>query len=385
MMKRIIWVISGLNRRMMKLLVALALIAYIASVWGTYTNMRSIQEHGEMKIEERIDEAVAPLREKIRDLELSFSQKYPPVKFLSEKDRKRILITGGAGFVGSHLTDKLMMDGHEVTVVDNFFTGRKRNVEHWIGHENFELINHDVVEPLYIEGLAKRVGARLLLASTSEVYGDPEVHPQNEEYWGHVNPIGPRACYDEGKRVAETMCYAYMKQEGVEVRVARIFNTFGSRMHMNDGRVVSNFILQALQGEPLTVYGSGSQTRAFQYVSDLVNGLVSLMNSNISSPVNLGNPEEHTILEFAELIRSLVVSRSQIQFLPEAQDDPRRRRPDIRKAKMMLGWEPVVPLEEGLNKTIQYFSRELEHQANNQYIPKPKAARQKKGRPRQHN
>ncbi|KAG7282630.1 hypothetical protein CRUP_021304 [Coryphaenoides rupestris] len=196
---------------------------------------------------------------------------------------------------------------------------------------------------------------------------DPEVHPQNEEYWGHVNPIGPRACYDEGKRVAETMCYAYMKQEGVEVRVARIFNTFGSRMHMNDGRVV---------------YGSGSQTRAFQYVSDLVNGLVLLMNSNISSPVNLGNPEEHTILEFARLIKSLVVSRSQIQFLPEAPDDPQRRRPDIRKAKLMLGWEPVVLLEEGLNKTIQYFSRELEQQANNQYIPKPKAARMKKGRPR---
>ncbi|XP_054471026.1 UDP-glucuronic acid decarboxylase 1 isoform X2 [Anoplopoma fimbria] len=240
----------------------------------------------------------------------------------------------------------------------------------------------NTIGTLNMLGLAKRVGARLLLASTSEVYGDPEVHPQNEEYWGHVNPIGPRACYDEGKRVAETMCYAYMKQEGVEVRVARIFNTFGSRMHMNDGRVVSNFILQALQGEPLTVYGTGSQTRAFQYVSDLVNGLVLLMNSNISSPVNLGNPEEHTILEFALLIKSLVVSRSQIQFLPEAQDDPQRRKPDIRKAKMMLGWEPVVPLEEGLNKTIQYFSRELEHQANNQYIPKPKAARMKKGRPR---
>uniref|UniRef100_M4AB13 UDP-glucuronic acid decarboxylase 1 n=1 Tax=Xiphophorus maculatus TaxID=8083 RepID=M4AB13_XIPMA len=368
---------------------------------------RSIQENGDVKIEQKIDEvsfgkifAICCTLMVLKSHSLkTFSQKYPPVKFLSEKDRKRILITGGAGFVGSHLTDKLMMDGHELTVVDNFFTGRKRNVEHWIGHENFELINHDVVEPLYIEvdqiyhlaspasppnymynpiktlktntigtlnmlGLAKRVGARLLLASTSEVYGDPEVHPQNEDYWGHVNPIGPRACYDEGKRVAETMCYAYMKQEGVEVRVARIFNTFGSRMHMNDGRVVSNFILQALQGEPLTVYGTGSQTRAFQYVSDLVNGLVLLMNSNISSPVNL------------------VMSRSQIQFLSEAQDDPQRRRPDIRKAKMMLGWEPVVPLEEGLNKTIQYFSRELEHQANNQYIPKPKAARMKKGRPR---
>ncbi|KAI3355829.1 hypothetical protein L3Q82_004397 [Scortum barcoo] len=225
--------------------------------------------------------AVAPLREKIRDLEQSFSQKYPPVKFLSEKDRKRILITGGAGFVGSHLTDKLMMDGHEVTVVDNFFTGRKRNVEHWIGHENFELINHDVVEPLYIEvdqiyHLASPASPpnymynpiKTLKTNTIGTLNmlDPEVHPQNEEYWGHVNPIGPRACYDEGKRVAETMCYSYMKQEGVEVRVARIFNTFGSRMHMNDGRVVSNFILQALQGEPLTVYGTGSQTRAFQYV-----------------------------------------------------------------------------------------------------------------------
>uniref|UniRef100_A0A8C2VBI8 UDP-glucuronic acid decarboxylase 1 n=1 Tax=Chinchilla lanigera TaxID=34839 RepID=A0A8C2VBI8_CHILA len=394
---------SAVSRRRMKLLLA---------VWGNFVSMRSIQENSELRIESRIEEIVEPLREKIRDLEKSFTQKYPPVKFLSEKDRKRILVTGGAGFVGSHLTDKLMMDGHEVTVVDNFFTGRKRNVEHWIGHENFELINHDVVEPLYIEvdqiyhlaspasppnymynpiktlktntigtlnmlGLAKRVGARLLLASTSEVYGDPEVHPQSEDYWGHVNPIGPRACYDEGKRVAETMCYAYMKQEGVEVRVARIFNTFGPRMHMNDGRVVSNFILQALQGEPLTVYGSGSQTRAFQY-----GGCCGPYSYNRKSCVPQGNPEEHTILQFAQLIKTLVGSGSEIQFLSEAQDDPQKRKPDIKKAKLMLGWEPVVPLEEGLNKAIHYFRKELEYQANNQYIPKPKPARIKKGRTR---
>uniref|UniRef100_A0AAY4BM94 UDP-glucuronic acid decarboxylase 1 n=1 Tax=Denticeps clupeoides TaxID=299321 RepID=A0AAY4BM94_9TELE len=396
-MMRMTWLITAINRRMMKLLVALALIAYIACDFLSLKN-RSIQEQGELRIEQKIDE-VCLVNWCFVLLIPSMSQKYPPVKFLSERDRKRILITGGAGFVGSHLTDKLMMDGHEVTVVDNFFTGRKRNVEHWIGHENFELINHDVVEPLYIEvdqiyhlaspasppnymynpiktlktntigtlnmlGLAKRVGARLLLASTSEVYGDPEVHPQNEDYWGHVNPIGPRACYDEGKRVAETMCYAYMNHTRYDI------------------------VLQILQeySEPICKYCKHNQILHFscftiKYV-DLVNGLVSLMNGNISSPVNLGNPEEHTILEFAQLIKSLVVSRSQIQFLPEAQDDPQRRRPDIRKAKMLLGWEPVVPLEEGLNKTIQYFRRELEFQANNQYIPKPKAARMKKGRPR---
>uniref|UniRef100_A0A8C5X6H9 UDP-glucuronic acid decarboxylase 1 n=1 Tax=Malurus cyaneus samueli TaxID=2593467 RepID=A0A8C5X6H9_9PASS len=396
--------LTAINRRRMKLLMGLAFVAYVACEYGLFFSFlanRSLQENGDQKVESRIEEVSLVIY-------FQTSETYCSVF---------MFITGGAGFVGSHLTDKLMMDGHEVTVVDNFFTGRKRNVEHWIGHENFELINHDVVEPLYIEvdqiyhlaspasppnymynpiktlktntigtlnmlGLAKRVGARLLLASTSEVYGDPEVHPQNEDYWGHVNPIGPRACYDEGKRVAETMCYAYMKQEGVEVRVARIFNTFGPRMHMNDGRVVSNFILQALQGEPLTVYGPGTQTRAFQYVSDLVNGLVALMNSNVSSPVNLGNPEEHTILEFAQLIKKLVGSGSEIQFLSEAQDDPQKRKPDIRKAKLLLGWEPVVPLEEGLNKAIHYFRKELEYQANNQYIPKPKPARMKKGRTR---
>lgn len=334
-------------------------------------------------------------------------KRYPEVRFLSYKDRKRILITGGAGFVGSHLVDRLMVQGHEVTVADNFFTGRKRNVEHWLGHENFELLNHDIVNPLYIEvdeiyhlaspasppnymynpiktiktntlgtinmlGLAKRVKARLLMASTSEVYGDPEIHPQTEDYWGHVNPIGPRACYDEGKRVAETICYAYEKQDNVEVRVARIFNTFGPRMHMNDGRVVSNFILQAIQGESVTVYGDGQQTRSFQYVSDLVDGLIALMASNYSQPINLGNPDEYTILDFAQIIKKLVGGASEVIHRPAVQDDPHRRKPDITRAKKHLKWQPQVAMMTGINKTIEYFRNELNrkrHSERNVWLP----------------
>jgi len=345
------------------------------------------------QVKELNEKLIVPLEERLAALE-DRQKKHPKVKYLAEKDRKRILITGGAGFVGCHLVNALMLEGHEVTVVDNFFTGRKSNVEQWIGHDNFELINHDVVEPLYIEvdqiyhlaspaspphymynpiktiktntigtlnmlGLAKRVRATLLLASTSEVYGDPEVHPQPETYWGHVNPIGPRACYDEGKRVAETMCYAYQKQEKVNIRVARIFNTYGPRMHMNDGRVVSNFILQALQGQPLTIYGTGSQTRSFQYVTDLVDGLIRLMNSNVSLPVNLGNPDERSIFEFAERIIKLTGSNSEITNQPAVQDDPQKRKPVITRAMDNFGWMPVVPLEEGLIKTVEYFRDEL--------------------------
>ncbi|KAK6194390.1 hypothetical protein SNE40_000030 [Patella caerulea] len=353
------------------------------------------------RYDDSIHNELSILEEKISHLEQQGKKSFPDVKFLTYKDRKRILISGGAGFVGSHLVDRLMLAGHEVTVVDNFFTGRKRNVEHWIGHENFELLHHDIVNPLFIEvdqiyhlaspasppnymynpiktiktntigtinmlGLAKRVRGRLLLASTSEVYGDPEVHPQTEDYWGHVNPIGPRACYDEGKRVAETMCYAYHKQDKLEVRVARIFNTFGPRMHMNDGRVVSNFILQALQNESITVYGDGSQTRSFQYVSDLVDGLIKLMNSNYSQPVNLGNPEEHTIMDFARIIKNLVGGSSKVEKRTAMEDDPRRRRPDITRAKKYLDWEPKVQMLTGINRTIEYFKNELRRSHHSQ-------------------
>ena len=306
----------------------------------------------------------------------------------------RILVTGGAGFIGSHLVDRLMDEGHEVICLDNFYTGHKRNLLKWLGNPYFELIRHDITEPIRLEadqiyhlacpaspvhyqynpvktvktnvmgtlnmlGLAKRVKARLLLASTSEVYGDPEVHPQNEEYWGNVNPIGIRSCYDEGKRIAETLTFDYYRQNNVDVRVARIFNTYGPRMLENDGRVVSNFIVQALKGTPLTVYGDGSQTRSFCYVSNLVEGLIRLMNNEYIGPINLGNPNEYTILELAQTIQNMINPEVEIKFEPLPSDDPRRRRPDITKAKNLLNWEPTVPLQEGLKLTIEDFRQRV--------------------------
>ena len=304
------------------------------------------------------------------------------------------LVTGGAGFIGSHLIDRLMDAGEEVICLDNYFTGRKSNIFRWIGHPRFELIRHDVTEPIKLEvdriwhlacpaspihyqfnpvktaktsflgtynmlGLARRVGARLLLASTSEVYGDPKVHPQPESYWGSVNPIGIRSCYDEGKRIAETLCFDYQRMSGVDVRVARIFNTYGPRMLVDDGRVVSNFIVQALRGEPLTLFGGGSQTRSFCYVSDLVEGLIQLMNSETSGPINLGNPDEFTIRQLAELVRDQINPSLELIDKPLPQDDPQQRQPLIDLAKQYLGWQPTVSLIQGLAPTIDSFRNVL--------------------------
>jgi UDP-glucuronate decarboxylase len=310
--------------------------------------------------------------------------------------RKRILVTGGAGFVGSHLCEALIAAGHEVLCADNFFTGNKANIESLLDHPYFELIRHDVTFPLYVEvdeiynlacpaspihyqhdpvqtlktsvhgainmlGLAKRLKARILQASTSEVYGDPNVHPQPEEYWGNVNPIGPRSCYDEGKRCAETLFFDYHRQFRLPIKVARIFNTYGPRMHPNDGRVVSNFIVQALRGDPITIYGDGKQTRSFCFVSDLVEGLRRLMDSpdDVTGPINLGNPGEFTMIELAEAVIRLTGSASRMAFRPAPVDDPRQRQPDITKARGKLGWEPTIPLEQGLVHTIAYFDKLL--------------------------
>jgi UDP-glucuronate decarboxylase len=306
---------------------------------------------------------------------------------------KRILVTGGAGFLGSHLCERLLALGNEVICADNFFTGAKANIRHLLGDSRFEVLRHDVTFPLYVEvdaiynlacpaspihyqrdpvqttktsvhgainmlGLAKRVRARILQSSTSEVYGDPEIHPQTEAYWGHVNPIGPRACYDEGKRCAETLFFDYHRQHGVEIKVARIFNTYGPRMHPNDGRVVSNFIMQALRGEPLTLYGDGTQTRSFCYVDDLIEGLIRLMGTpaDFTGPVNLGNPGEFTMKQLAEEVIRLTNSASTLVYRPLPADDPRQRKPDIALARKVLGWAPSIQLEEGLRRTIAYFA-----------------------------
>jgi UDP-glucuronate decarboxylase len=307
----------------------------------------------------------------------------------------RILITGGAGFLGSHLCDRLIEQGHDIICLDNFFTGRKANIQHLVGNPRFELVRHDVIDPFKFEvdriynlacpaspphyqynpiktmktsvvgainclGLAKRVKARVFQASTSEVYGDPNVHPQPEAYWGHVNPIGLRSCYDEGKRAAETLFFDYHRENGVDIRVIRIFNTYGPRMLPDDGRVVSNFIVQALQGKDLTVYGEGSQTRSFCYVDDLVDGFMRFMEQEkIVGPMNLGNPGEFTMLQLAELVLKKVGGKSKITHLPLPSDDPKQRRPDITLAKETLGWEPKVPLESGIEKTIAYFKGAL--------------------------
>jgi UDP-glucuronate decarboxylase len=317
-------------------------------------------------------------------------------KTMREKNKPRVLITGGAGFIGSHLCDRLLKDGHDVLCVDNFYTGTKDNVLHLLGAAHFELLRHDITFPLYVEvdeiynlacpaspihyqndpvqttkvnvhgsinmlGLAKRLKATILQSSTSEVYGDPTIHPQVETYWGNVNPIGPRACYDEGKRCAETLFFDYHRQHRLEIKVARIFNTYGPRMHPNDGRVISNFIVQALRGETLNIYGEGSQTRSFCYVDDMVEGLVLLMKTanDVTGPINLGNPDEYSILELAQRILEITGSKSKLVFSPLPQDDPQRRRPDITLARDILKWNPKVSLEVGLPKVVDYFDNLL--------------------------
>jgi len=315
---------------------------------------------------------------------------------MNEFERKTVLVTGGAGFLGAHLCEMLLNEGHEVLCVDNFFTGSKHNIENLLENPRFELLRHDVTFPIYVEvdeiynlacpaspvhyqhdpvqtiktsvhgainmlGLAKRTGAKIFQASTSEVYGDPGIHPQPEDYWGHVNPIGIRSCYDEGKRCAETLFFDYHRQHKLRIKVARIFNTYGPRMHPNDGRVVSNFIVQALRGEPITIYGDGSQTRSFCYVDDMVKAFIRLMESpdDFTGPVNLGNPDECTVRELAETVLELTGSRSELVCKPLPYDDPIRRQPDISLAKEQLGWEPRISLKAGLKKTIAYFDRLL--------------------------
>jgi UDP-glucuronate decarboxylase len=307
--------------------------------------------------------------------------------------RKTVLVTGGAGFLGSHLCDRLIERGHDVICADNLFTGAKRNIEHLLDHPRFEFLRHDVTFPLYLEadeispvhyqhdpvqttktsvhgainmlGLAKRLKCKIFQASTSEVYGDPAEHPQTESYWGHVNPIGPRSCYDEGKRCAETLFFDYHRQHKLEIKVARIFNTYGPRMHPNDGRVVSNFVVQCLKGTPITIYGDGSQTRSFCYADDLIEGFLRLMAtpSDVTGPINLGNPGEFTIRQLAELTIEMTGSKSKLTFVDLPQDDPKQRRPDITLAKKHLGWEPKVALKDGLKRTIDYFDKLLASEA----------------------
>jgi len=309
---------------------------------------------------------------------------------------KKILVTGGAGFIGSHLCERLLNEGNEVLCLDNYFTGSKKNIIHLLDNPFFELIRHDITQPYFAEvdeiynlacpaspihyqynpiktiktsvmgavnmlGLAKRIQGKILQASTSEVYGDPSIHPQTEDYWGNVNPIGSRSCYDEGKRCAESLFINYNIQNNVNIRIARIFNTYGTRMSLNDGRVISNFIIQALKNEPITIFGNGEQTRSFQYVDDLVDALIKLMNSNDENtkPINLGNPDEFTMIELAKKIISYTDSKSELKFYPLPEDDPVQRQPDITKAKKVLDWEPTITLETGLKKTIEYFEKEL--------------------------